>query len=188
MKRLIATAALLCVALPAHAHITPPRILLQDMDAVRLLLPEAQTFSRADLKPTAEQKQLVKQAASWMPDQKSYKVFVGRDAQGRAIGRVVFIGEITIHGLVQMAVGIDSAGAVKGANVVAVADEAYGWVKSLVDANFMAQFSGRKATDQYVDAPRVAARRGSMEKFYGQVLASLIHRSVVLADVAGRSA
>jgi Na+-translocating ferredoxin:NAD+ oxidoreductase RnfG subunit len=188
MKRLIVVAALLTIAVPVRAHITPPRILLQDMEAVRLLLPGAQTYSRADLKPTFQQKKEVKQAASWTPDQKTYKTFVGRDAQGREIGRVVFIGEITIHGMVQMAVGLDDAGNVKGARVVAITDEAFGWVKPLIERDFTAQFVGKKPTDQYFDGQRVAARRGSMEKFYSQVLASLIQRSAVLCHVAGRPA
>jgi hypothetical protein len=188
MKRMLIAATLLTAAVPLSAHITPPRVLVQDADALRLLLPDAQTYERADLKPTSAQKQAVKQVASWTPDQKTYKVFVGRDAQGREVGRVVFIGEVTIHGLVQMAVGLDASGNVKSATVAAITDEAYGWVKPLVEKNFTAQFVGKKPTDQFLEGDRASARRGSMEKFYGQVLATLVQRSAVLCHVAGRSA
>lgn len=185
MKHIIAVAALLLIASPGQAHIFPPRILLQDAAAVRLLLPEAQTFTRTDIKLSTDQRRDVKKAVSWNPDQKVYKVFSGRDAQGRDLGRVVFMGDMTIHGMVQIAVALDPANKVKGAAIVAITDEAYGWVKPLVEQNFIAQFIGKSPSDSYIEGDRVAARRGSMQKFYGQVLATLVQRSAMVCHVAG---
>lgn len=184
MKPIFCAAVLLLTASSVSAHVTPPRVLLRDMDAVRLLLPEATTFTRADIKPTKDQKQECRKMMSWTPDQASYKVFLGRDAQGRERGRVMFMGDITIHGVVQMAVALAPDNKVKGVAIVAITDEAYGWVKPLVEKNFAAQFVGRTPTDSFIQGERVAARRGSMEKFYGQVLASLIQRSAVLCHMA----
>lgn len=188
MKQLGLVVALLAMGTSVGAHITPPRILLQDMEAVRALLPDAENVTRADIKLTDAQKQDIKKTLGWTPDQKNYKVFVGRDAQGRYRGRVVFMGDITIHGLVQVAVGLDANDLVKGAAVVAITDEAYGWVKPLVDQNFTAQFVGKSPTDTYGSSERVAARRGSMEAFYGQVLAALVQRSAVIGHAAGSPA
>jgi len=188
MKPISFTLALLLTAASVSAHITPPRILLKDMEAVRLLLPDASTFTRTDIKLTKEQKQNVRKMIGWTPDQASYKVFAGRDAQGRELGRVMFMGDITIHGMVQMAVALEPDNKVKGVAVVAITDEAYGWVKPLVEKNFAAQFVGKNAGDTYIDGERVAARRGSMEKFYGQVLATLVQRSAVLCHMATKPA
>jgi Na+-translocating ferredoxin:NAD+ oxidoreductase RnfG subunit len=188
MKQFSLVVALLFVATAASAHVTPPRILMTDAEAVRALLPEGENVTRADIKLTNEQKQEIKKTLGWTPDQKNYKVFVGRNAQGRYVGRVAFMGDITIHGLVQMAVALDAAGNVKGAAVVAITDEAYGWVKPLVDQNFAAQFVGKKPTDAYVATQQVAARRGSMETFYLQVLATLLQRSSVICHTAGTPA
>ena len=188
MKPILFAAALLLTASSVSAHITPPRILLRDTEAVRLLLPEATTFTRTDIKPTKSQKDQCRKMMSWTPDQPSYRVFVGRDAQGRELGRVVFMGDITIHGVVQMAVALAPDSKVKGIAVVAITDEAYGWVKPLVERNFAAQFVGKTPGDSFLQGERVAARRGSMETFYGQVLASLIQRSAVLSHVAATAA
>jgi hypothetical protein len=188
MKHLNLVVGLLLIGTSASAHVTPPRILMQDAEAVRTLLPEASNVSRMDVKLTSAQKQDIKRTLRWTPDQKSYRVFVGRDGQGRYIGRVVFMGEITVHGLVQMAVALDSEDKVKGATVVAITDEAYGWVKPLVEQNFTAQFVGKSPTDSYLDGEQVAARRGSMQKFYSQVLAKLLQRSAVMCQVVGKPA
>ena len=184
MKPLVIGAALLLTASAVSAHITPPRILLKDPEALRLLLPEATSFDRTDIKPTKDVKQQVRKLMNWTPDQSSYKVFVGRDEKGRELGRVMFMGEITIHGLVQMAVAVGPDNKVKKVAVVAITDEAYGWVKPLLEKNFAAQFVGKSPNDTYLVGERVAARRGSMEKFYEQVLATLIQRSAVLCHVA----
>jgi hypothetical protein len=188
MKRLSLAIVLVLTATSAGAHVTPPRILLEDAEAVHALLPDAVNVMRSDIKLTESQKQDVKKALRWMPEQKNYKTFVGRDAQGRYHGRVMFMGDITIHGLVQMAVALDPDDRIKGATDVAITDEAYGWVKPLVDENFAAQFVGKSSTDTYVTSSRVAPRRGSMQAFYGQVLATLIQRSVAVGHAAGRPA
>jgi hypothetical protein len=188
MKQVFAAAVLLLATSTVSAHVTPPRILLKDADAVRLLMPEAANFTRSDIKPTKDQKQQCHKMTRWTPDQASYKVFVGKDATGREIGRVMFMGDITIHGVVQMAVAMTPENKVKGVAVVAITDEAYGWVKPLVEKNFAAQFVGKAPTDTYIDGEKVVARRGSMEKFYGQVLASLIQRSAVLCHMMGKAA
>jgi Na+-translocating ferredoxin:NAD+ oxidoreductase RnfG subunit len=183
MERRILLTAVFLIATPLLAHITPPRTLLSEADAARQLLPEAQTFSRLDVKLSAAQKQEVKKAANWNPDQKVYRAYIGRDTQGRYRGAVLFVGEITLHGLVKLAVAVDAEDKIKGARVVSITDEAYGWVKPLVDQNFDRRFVGKDHRSVFGETARATAKRGAMPEFYDQVLANLVQRAAVICNV-----
>ena len=191
MKRLLMLSMILLIVSTAQGHVSPPRMLMSDMEAVRQLLPDAQIFGQMDMKLTDAQRKEVKSMANWNPDEKVYKTFIGRDTQGKYRGAVMFIGEITVHGLVRLAIGVDAEGKVRGANVVAITDEAYGWVKPLIVQGFMKQFVGKGHHDSFIEGERAAARRNSMPQFYGQVIASLVQRCAVIcyvSDMQGKAA
>ncbi len=76
-----------------------------------------------------------------------------------------------------MALGPD--GRVRGATVVELTEETYGWVKPLLDRDFTRQFTG-----QGVGAPFAApADLEPMPHVYAEVIAALMQRAALLFDV-----
>jgi hypothetical protein len=184
MKRIAVALGLLLCSSTLTAHVSPPRILIKEMDAARLLLPEAQTLTGVRIKLNDAQKRYVKQQCNWTPDESHYQALVGRDAESRYVGAVVIIGEMTVHGLVRLAVAFEASGRIKGSTVVAITDEAYGWVKPLLDQNYGSQFVGKDHKDVFSSEHQsTRPRRTSMSDFYSRILASLLHRCAVICYI-----
>jgi hypothetical protein len=179
--RLAATALVaLALAAPALAHITPPVVLASDRDAIVGLLAGARRFFVREVRLTPAEKQTIRQQTGWSPDDDFYRFYIGRDDQGRVVAATVFLTEFTIHGPVRVAVSLGPDGKVKGATVVELTEETYGWVKPLLDRQFAREYVGRDARGPFA----VSAGGGdSMTQFYGQVIASLIQRAAMLYEV-----
>jgi len=179
--RLAATALVaLALAAPALAHITPPVVLASDRDAIVGLLAGARRFFVREVRFAPAEKQTIRQQTGWSPDDDFYRFYIGRDDQGRVVAATVFLTEFTIHGPVRVAVSLGPDGKVKGATVVELTEETYGWVKPLLDRQFAREYVGRDARGPFA----VSAGGGdSMTQFYGQVIASLIQRAAMLYEV-----
>jgi len=171
----------LCVVAPAWAHITPPVVLVSDRDAVVSLLAGARRFFVREVRLTAAEKQTIRQATAWNPEDDFYRFYIGRDDQGRVVAATVFLTEFTIHGPVRVAAALGPDGKVKGATVVELTEETYPWIKPLLDRNFTRDYVGRDARGTFA----VSAGGGdSMAQFYGEVVASLIRRAAALYEIA----
>ena len=179
--RLAATALVaLALAAPALAHITPPVVLASDRDAIVGLVAGARRFFVREVRFAPAEKQTIRQQTGWSPDDDFYRFYIGRDDQGRVVAATVFLTEFTIHGPVRVAVSLGPDGKVKGATVVELTEETYGWVKPLLDRQFAREYVGRDARGPFA----VSAGGGdSMTQFYGQVIASLIQRAAMLYEV-----
>jgi hypothetical protein len=179
--RLAATALVaLALAAPALAHITPPVVLASDRDVIVGLLAGARRFFVREVRLTPTEKQTIRQQTGWSPDDDFYRFYIGRDDQGRPVAATVFLTEFTIHGPVRVAVSLGPDGRVKGATVVELTEETYGWVKPLLDRQFAREYVGRDARGPFA----VSAGGGdSMAQFYGQIIASLIQRAAMLYEV-----
>ena len=127
--------------------------------------------------PAAIQKQ-----SGWTPEEDFYRFYLGRDDQGYLVAASVFLTDFTIHGPVRVAVALGPDGKVKGATVVELTEETYGWVKPLIDRNFTGEDVGQGASGRYALTDRGRATGDSMTQFYGQVIANLIQRAAVLFD------
>jgi hypothetical protein len=176
-------AILLCAlaAGPALAHITPPVTLASDRDAVATLLPGAKRYFVREVRLTRADRESVQQKTGWSPDEDFYRFYLGRDEQGREVGAVAFLSDYTIHGPVRVAVGLTPDGRVRAAKVVEVTEETYPWVKSLLDQGFLSDLQGRDPRA----ALRTTAGKGSMARFFGEVILGLTQRAAVLYEVAG---
>jgi hypothetical protein len=183
-RRLAARSALfaLAAAFAGRAHITPPMILASDRAAVASLLGGSTRYTVREVRLSSAEKQAVKKSSGWSPDDDFYRFYVGRDDQGRTVGSVVFLSEFTIHGPVRAAVALAEDGKVKGATLVEVTEESYGWVKPLLDRDFIRSYVGLDARSRF--DPSVSGGESSMSRFYGNVIAGLIRRAAVLYDVA----
>ena len=169
------------IAGPALAHVTPPVILMSDRDAVAGLLGNARRFFVREVKLSPEQRQAVAQRSGWKPDEPFYRFYLGRDEQGRLVGAMLFLTEYTVHGPVRAAVGLGPDGKVRGATVVELTEETYPWVKPLIDQNFTRDYIGLDSRGSFA---LKQAGVGDMTHFYGEVVATLIHRAALLYELA----
>ena len=169
------------LAAPALAHVTPPVILMSDRDAVVGLLGGAQRFFVREVRLSPEQRQAVAKRSGWNPDESFYRFYLGRDEGGRLVGAMLFMTEYTIHGPVRVAVGLGPDGKVRGATVVELTEETYPWVKPLIDRNFTRDYVG---LDSHGAFTLKQTGVSDMAHFYGEVVATLIHRATLLYDLA----
>jgi hypothetical protein len=172
--------ALVATAAVALAHVTPPVVLVSDRDAVIGLLGGARRFFVREVKLTSAQRQQVRERSGWTPDDPFYRFYVGRDDGGGLVGTMLFLTEYTIHGPVRVAVGLGADGKVRGATVVELTEESYPWVKPLLDRRFTQQYVGLGSGGTFI-AQKIG---DGMSSFYGQIIAGLIQRAVILYDVA----
>jgi hypothetical protein len=94
---------------------------------------------------------------------------------------VLFLTEYTIHGPVRVAVGLGPDGKVRGATVIELTEETYPWVKPLIDHNFIRDYVG---LDGHGSFALKQTGVSDMTHFYGEVVATLIHRAALLYELA----
>ena len=68
--------------------------------------------------------------------------------------------------------------------MVEVNEEAYRWVRPLIEQDFARDYVGRDANADYAPTERLErSATGAMPKFYVRMLTKLLHRAAVLLDV-----
>ena len=166
------------------AHITPPVVLLSEREAVTRLLSGAKKFSVLEVRLTPQERQVIAKEWNWKPAEDFYRFYMGRGEEGKLLGAVIFVTDFTIHGPIEIAVGIDPKGVVRGADVIECTEETYPWVKPLLDLKFEQWFAGQDCR-----AHCEAMKGGKMETlhpmchFYAEVLANLVQKGSVLYEV-----
>ena len=76
---LAALAALLLGVGLAHAHITPPVVLMSDRDALVTALAGARRFFVREVRLSPAEKDAVAQRTRWTPDEDFYRFYVGSE-------------------------------------------------------------------------------------------------------------
>ena len=166
------------------AHITPPVVLLSERDAILGMMGNAARFFVREVKLTPEEREALQQRWGWRPEEERYRFYLGRDASGQLVAAVTFLTEITLHGPVRVAVGMGPDGKVKDAKVVELTEETFPWIKPLLDQRFTQDYIGRDSRVSFTLDERFArVHLESMPHFYGQIVASLIQRAVILFEV-----
>jgi hypothetical protein len=167
----------------ASAHVTPPVELVSDREAIVRLLGGAKVVAR-EVRLSRSERAEIERRTEWKPEQLQ-RVHFGQDAEGRLTGSVAFVTEYTTHGPVRLAVAVGADGKVMGATVVEVSDEAYRWVRPLVEHDFAREYVGRDAKGEFAPSERLErTATGAMPRFYARVLTKLVQRGAVLLDVA----
>lgn len=187
-RRLLRTFAACLLAAPAlvgvaRAHVTPPVTLVPEREAVSHLV-AARKLSAREVRLTSAERSTIERRSGWKPAAGSHRVYVGLDGDGGLAGAVVVLSDYSMHGPVRVAVGLDPEGRVTGATVVEVGEEAYGWIRPLVDADFVRDYLGRDARGPFAPTDRLErAAPGTMPRFYARVLTSLLGRAALLYEV-----
>lgn len=180
LRPLLAAAVVFINTATAAAHITPPVVLVSDRDALAGLLAGARRFFVREVRLSPEERTAIRTQTGWTPEDDLYRFYLGRDAEGRLVAASTFLTDYTIHGPVRIAVALQPDGRIRGATVVELTEETYGWVKPLLDRDFTRQFVGQPPNARFTGPTGVA----EMPQFYGQVIASLVQRAALLYEVA----
>lgn len=179
---IVPCAAALAVVLagPARAHMTPPVVLASEREAVTRLLSGSSRYFVREVRLSSAGKAAVRERTRWSADDPYYRFYVGRGADGAVIATAVLLTDFTIHGPVRVAVALAPDGKVKGALVVEMTEEVYGWVKPLLDSGFLQRFAG---SDTHSAPMNVAGIDNAMRRFYAEVIAGLVSRAGALYEV-----
>ena len=180
----VLSCSLLLSAEMALAHITPPVVLASDRDAILEMTSGATRFFVREVRLTSEERQGIGQRWGWQPEEELHRFYLGRDVAGQLVAAVMFLTEFTLHGPVRVAIGLGPDGKVRGARVVELTEETFHWLKPLLDQNLTQDYIGRGSQASFTLGERFTKTSvESMPHFYGQIVASLIHRAVILFDV-----
>jgi hypothetical protein len=181
---LVAAAVTVLAGAPAFAHVTPNVQLLKRGDFVQQSLAEATRFFEQKLAFGAADVAAIKASTHWTPSEEDVKVYLGRDDQHRLIGSAVFVWVPSEHGPVGVAVAFDPAGRVLRAAVTDVGSEPLAWVRPLLAGDGLAAFAGLPL-DASLDPAKVApAVRGTMSRYYAEVIAQGVARAQAIERVA----
>jgi hypothetical protein len=155
--------------------------LVPEREAIAILLSGARTVVR-DVRLSAAERADVERRTGWKPEERQ-QLHIGRDTEGRLAGAVAFVTAYAAHGPVRVAVGVDADGRIRGARVMEVSEEAYRWVRPLIEQDFARDYVGRHANADYAPTERLErAATGNMSKFYARMLTKLLQRAAVLLD------
>jgi len=168
----------ICSLITLSAHVTPPRVLMTEREALERLFPGAGQAQPQQLRLMQEVRRQIHQQFGWKAEPK-YRVFPVGDASGSA-GALFVLVDYTLHGPVRTAVAIDEQGRVKGAHVLEVQEEPYVWIKPVIDEDFAKPFVGRDCPATSKAAASAGPTGGRMTQFYRSVLVNQLCHAAVL--------
>ncbi len=136
MIKLIAAAAV-----AAALHITPTVVLVKRPDAVKTLLPGAETFFANEVHLSGVDAHRLHEAVDWSPDDGVLTFYTGKQGQ-RVVGSLVFVRVDTPHGPIEVAVGFGPSGTVSGVILTKATVETKPWVLEALRAGLTDAYRG----------------------------------------------
>jgi len=183
MRKLLPTLAALLYPMALAAHITPNVSLVARGEFLKQGLPGAVRFFEKEMMISGSDGAAIRKATGWAPSEEDTKAYVGRDAQGRLVGAVIFLWVPSQHGPVGIGVAFRPDGAVRSVAVTDVGSEPVAWVRPLLDGRGMAAFEGL-AVDAAPDSSRIAPQvKGSMTRYYARIIAAGVTRAQAVERV-----
>ncbi|HEY6092578.1 MAG TPA: hypothetical protein VIV83_11345 [Gemmatimonadales bacterium] len=176
MKALIfgaVTAALL--------HITPTVIMVKRQDAVAHLLPGADQFVERELHLSSADSKKIHDAVGWEPPDGVVTFFIGKH-DDQTTGALLFMRIDSQHGPIELAIGYDAKGAVRGVEVTKATVEMKPWILEALKAGLTDEYRGMAVTAAPSGAEKVKPKIGAMPGY----MAELIDKGVMHANAAYR--
>ena len=176
MKALIlgaVTAALL--------HITPTVIMVKRQDAVAHLLPGADQFVERELHLSSADSKKIHDAVGWEPPDGVVTFFIGKH-DDQTTGALLFMRIDSQHGPIELAIGYDAKGAVRGVEVTKATVEMKPWILEALKAGLTDEYRGMVVTAAPSGAEKVKPKIGAMPGY----MAELIDKGVMHANAAYR--
>jgi hypothetical protein len=176
MKTLI-----LGAAAAALLHITPTVILVDRPEVVSRLLDGADRFTAREVHLSSADERRLHDAAGWTPPDDVITFYLGKRAD-RVEGVLVFMRVDSPHGPMEVAVGFDKAGAIRGVEVTKATVETKPWIMEALRAGLTDQYRGLASTASPAGAAAVKGKVGAMAAY----MAELVDRGVTHAGAAYR--
>jgi hypothetical protein len=180
MSRLAVALATLSISSSALAHVTPNVTLVRRGDFVKEALPGASQYFEQFLDGPAAIES-VRAATGWSPTAEEARIYVGKDGQGRALGRVVFLWLPSEHGPVGIGVAFDPTGRIRRATVTDVGTEPLVWVRPLLDRFAALSDIGPDVIPE--PAALAPASSGRMVLYYAEVIVGGLRRAQAIDRV-----
>src|SRR5467141_2951883 len=172
---------LLGAAAAVLLHITPTVILVKREDAVAKLLPGAERFAARELHLSSADSRQLHDAVGWEPPDGVVTFYLGK-RQDQVTGVLLFMRVDCQHGPLELAVGFDPSGTIRGVEVTKATVEMKPWVLDALRAGLTDAYRGLGLEQPPAGAERVKSKIGAMPGY----MAELIDKGVMHAAAAYR--
>ena len=162
-------------------HITPTVILVKRQDAVAHLLPGADQFAARELHLSSGDSKKLHDAVGWEPPDGVVTFYVGKHAE-QTVGALMFMRIDCQHGPIELAIGYDPRGTIRGVEVTKGTVEMKPWIQEALRAGLTDQYRGLATTGTPNGAAKVKPKIGAMPGY----MAELIDKGVMHANAAYR--
>ena len=167
--------------LAALLHITPTVILVKREDAVAKLLPGAERFAARELHLSSADSRRLHDAVGWEPPDGVVTFYLGK-RQNQVTGVLLFMRVDCQHGPLELAVGYDPKGTIRGVEVTKATVEMKPWVLEALRAGLTDVYKGLDPSEKPTGADKVKPHIGAMPGY----MAELIDKGVMHANAAYR--
>lgn len=172
-------ALLLGAVTAALLHITPTVILVKRQDAVARLLPGADKFAARELHLSSADSRRLHDAVGWEPPDGVVTFYVGSHNE-QASGALMFMRVDCQHGPIELAIGYEPNGTVRGVEVTKATVEMKPWIMEALHAGLASQYQGLRVGQAPSGAAKVKPQIGAMPGY----MAELIDKGVMHANAA----
>ena len=167
--------------LVALLHITPTVILVKREDAVAKLLPGAERFAARELHLSSTDSRRIHDAVGWEPPDGVVTFYLGK-RQNQVTGVLLFMRVDCQHGPLELAIGFDPKGTIRGVEVTKATVEMKPWVLEALRAGLTDVYKGLDPSEKPTGADKVKPHIGAMPGY----MAELIDKGVMHAAAAYR--
>jgi hypothetical protein len=172
---------MLGAAAVALLHITPTVVLMDRPEVVSRLLDGADRFTAREVHLSSADERRLHDAAGWTPPDDVITFYLGKRAD-RVQGVLIFMRVDSPHGPMEVAVGFDTTGAIRGVEVTKATVETKPWVVEALRAGLTDHYRGLAADASPAGAGAVRGKVGTMPAY----MAELVDRGVAHASAAYR--
>jgi len=165
----------------ALLHITPTVVLVKRQDAVARLLPGADNFAARELHLSSADSRRVHDAVGWEPPDGVVTFYIGKH-QDQVTGALIFMRVDCQHGPIELAIGYDPRGTIRGVEVTKATVEMKPWIVEALGAGLTNEYRGLAVAQPPSGAEKVKPRIGAMPGY----MAELIDKGVMHANAAYR--
>ena len=165
----------------ALLHITPTVVLVKRQDAVTRLLPGADQFAAREVHLSRADSRRVHDTVGWEPPDGMITFYVGKH-QDQVIGAMIFMRVDCQHGPIELAIGYDPRGTIRGVEVTKATVEMKPWIVEALGAGLTNEYRGLAVAQAPSGAEKVKPRIGAMPGY----MAELIDKGVIHANAAYR--
>jgi hypothetical protein len=176
---------LVAAAIAVLLHITPTVVLVQRPDAVARLAPGAERFTARDLHLSDADAHRLHEAVDWSPADGVLTLYAG--ARGDAkVAAFLFVRVDTPHGPLEVAVGFEPSGVVRGAIVTKATVETKPWVQDALRAGLAEQYAGLTPDGTPDGATAVRGQVGSLAAYMAEQVDKGVARAVAAQRMFGK--